>query len=91
MSLVSQAVAELHLGRYDEAEAALKQALEKEPENPNVIANMLVLSILAGKDDASLLSSLKAADKSHPLLTGLQEKSDVFDVAAKKYSAKVSA
>jgi coatomer protein complex subunit epsilon len=43
-------VAELHLGRYDEAEAALQQALEKEPGNTGAIANMAVLSILTGKE-----------------------------------------
>jgi coatomer protein complex subunit epsilon len=51
--LVSQAVAELHLGRYDEAEAALNQALEKEPGNADVIANLIVLSILSGKEPES--------------------------------------
>lgn len=90
-SLISQAVAELHLGRYDEAEAALQQALEKEPNNANAIANMIVLSTLAGKQDESLLGELRQADKSHPHLVALAEKSDAFDLAAKKFSAKITA
>lgn len=53
LSLVSQAVAELHLGRYEESEAALQQAIEKEPGNADVIANLVVLLTLSGKDSSS--------------------------------------
>lgn len=90
-SLISQAVSELHLGRYDEAEAALQQAIEKEPNNADALANLIVLSILAGKPDESLTSQLQKADKNHPHLVALAEKNDAFDTAAKKYSAKVTA
>ena len=55
LSLTSQAIAEIHLGRYEEAEAALKQAMEKDPSNADAIANMIVLSILSGKDANSLV------------------------------------
>jgi coatomer subunit epsilon len=55
LSLISQAVAEIHLGRYEEAEAALKQAMEKDPSNVDAIANMIVLSILSGKDADSFV------------------------------------
>jgi coatomer subunit epsilon len=50
LSLISQAIAEIHLGRYEEAEAALRQAMEKDPENADAIANLIVLSLLTGKD-----------------------------------------
>jgi len=33
-----------------EAEVALQQALEKDPKHPDALANMIVLSILAGKE-----------------------------------------
>lgn len=49
-SLISQAVAEIHLGRLEEAEAALQQALVKDPKNAEVIANMVALNVIAGKD-----------------------------------------
>lgn len=48
-TLVGQAVTELHLGRYPEAEVALQQALEKNPADAEALANSIVLSILAGK------------------------------------------
>jgi coatomer protein complex subunit epsilon len=51
---VSQAVAEIHLGRLEEAEAALQQALSKDPQNADAIANSLVLNIIAGKDAKEL-------------------------------------
>ncbi|KAK3988299.1 coatomer epsilon subunit-domain-containing protein [Cladorrhinum sp. PSN332] len=91
-SLVSQAVAELHLGRTEEAQVALEQALKKEPSYAEAIANLLVLSVITGsKQKDELTSSLVQADPEHPFLTDLNEKSDLFDKAAAKYSAKVSA
>lgn len=52
--LVSQAVSEMHLGRLEEAQAALEEALAKEPAYPEAIANLLVLTAVAGKDTAEL-------------------------------------
>lgn len=91
VTLVSQAVAELHLGRTEEAEAALDQAIKKDPSYAQAIANLLVLNVIAGKDSSELTAKLQAADAAHPLLTDLEEKSELFDKAAAKYSAKVSA
>ena len=51
---MSQAVAEIHLGRLEEAEAALQQALVKEPQNAEVIANIIVLKVIAGNDPKEL-------------------------------------
>jgi coatomer protein complex subunit epsilon len=53
-TLVSQAVAELHLGRIEEAQAALEQATQKEPESSAAIANQFVLSVISGKDATAL-------------------------------------
>lgn len=54
ISLVSQAVVELHLGRTEEAQAALDQALEKDGSNAEAIANLLVLTVIAGQDPTEL-------------------------------------
>ncbi|KAI1806037.1 coatomer epsilon subunit-domain-containing protein [Daldinia bambusicola] len=94
ISLVSQAVCELHLGRAEEAQSALEQAVQKQPEYAEAIANLLVLSVITGKDAASvteLTNSLKKVAPEHPFLVDLQDKSELFDKAAAKYSAKVSA
>lgn len=53
-SLVAQAVAELHLGRAEEAEVALRQAIQKDPNCVDAVANLLVLSVVTGKDPSEL-------------------------------------
>lgn len=55
-SLVGQAVAELHLGRLPEAEAALQQAMQIDSRDAEAIANTIVLSVLSGKDTTDLMS-----------------------------------
>ncbi|KKZ60492.1 hypothetical protein EMCG_04856 [[Emmonsia] crescens] len=90
LSIVGQAVSELHLGRLPEAEVALQSALEKYPNDVQLIANSIVLNVLSGKDATELTSSLEKAQPDHPLLTDLAEKSAFFDAAASKYVAKVS-
>ncbi|KAL8822160.1 MAG: hypothetical protein Q9191_007095 [Dirinaria sp. TL-2023a] len=89
-SLIGQAVSELHLGRLPEAEAALQQAIEKDPKHTEAIANSIVLNVLSGKDTSALLRSLKSTAPRHVLLTDIEEKSDQFDQAATKYSPKVA-
>ncbi|KAI1820190.1 coatomer epsilon subunit-domain-containing protein [Xylaria intraflava] len=91
VSLVSQAVCELHLGRFEEAQSALEQALQKQPDCADAIANLLVLTVATGKDATELTSSLKKVAPQHALLADLEEKSDLFDKAASKFSAKVAA
>lgn len=54
MTLVSQAVCELHLGRVEEAQSALEQALQKQPDYADAIANLLVLTVITGKDATEL-------------------------------------
>lgn len=89
-SLVGQAVAELHLGRLPEAEAALQQALQKDPKDVEAIANTIVLNVIAGKDAGEAKSTLEEVQPEHPFLVDLREKSQAFDQAALKYSAKVA-
>ncbi|KAL3422977.1 coatomer subunit epsilon [Phlyctema vagabunda] len=90
-SLVAQAIAEIHLGRLEEAESALDQALERDPQNAEAIANKIVLSVISGNDPKELVSTLASTTPEHIFLQDLQEKSDLFDKAATKYSAKVTA
>lgn len=57
-SLVGQAVAELHLGRLPEAEAALQQAVKKDSQEVEAIANSIVLNVLLGKETGEFVSSV---------------------------------
>lgn len=47
-------MSELHLGRTEEAQAALEQALKKDPEYADAIANLLVLNVITGKNPGEL-------------------------------------
>ncbi|KAF5683093.1 coatomer epsilon subunit [Fusarium circinatum] len=89
-SLVSQAVCELHLGRTEEAQAALEQALEKDANNADAIANLLVLNVISGNQSDEFAQKLKSVKPNHQYLADLEEKSALFDKAATKYSPKVS-
>jgi coatomer subunit epsilon len=42
------------LGRVEEAETALQQAMQKEPSYAEAIANLLVLTVVIGKDPQEL-------------------------------------
>ncbi|EFW99266.1 coatamer subunit protein [Grosmannia clavigera kw1407] len=89
-TLVAQAVSEMHLGRTEEAQTALEAALKASPDSADAIANLLVLNILAGKNQTELATALKKADPHHAFLTDYEEKSGLFDKAAAKYQPKVA-
>ncbi|CAK7273857.1 hypothetical protein SEPCBS119000_005872 [Sporothrix epigloea] len=90
-SLVAQAVSELHLGRVEEALAALHQAAKADPQAADVAANRLVLATLTGDNAIEARTKLQSIDAQHKLLVDLEEKMELFDKAAAKYKAKVLA
>lgn len=55
-SLISQAVAELHLGRLSEAEAALQEAVKTDSRDTEALANSIVLQAIQGKDTGEVES-----------------------------------
>ena len=67
--LLSQAIAEIHLGRFEEAESALQQALTQFPANAEVLANCAVLAALSGKDNSEYLQYVKQIPSYGPQLT----------------------
>ena len=89
-SLTAQAVSELHLGRYPEAETALQQAADLSGEDANALANQAVLNTILGKqeDVAAAVKKLQAVDKTHPFLQELTSRKTAFDAAAAKYTPK---
>lgn len=72
------------MGRVEEAETALNQALEKEPENSTALANKFVLDTVAGKDASGSRSKVKG----HEVLVELEAKREAFRQAMGKYSPK---
>ena len=87
-SLVAQAVSELHMGRVEEAETALNQALALEPENSTALANKLVLDTITGKDSSESRQKLSAVDAQHEMLEDLAAKREAFQTATAKYTPK---
>jgi coatomer subunit epsilon len=88
--LVAQAVAELHLGRLPEAEAAMQQAVELSPDHPEVLANTIVLNTVLGKpaEAKEAKAKLEKAQPSHQALSDWAQKKSEFDAACGKYTPK---
>lgn len=89
-ALTAQAVSELHLGRYPEAETALQQCLALDKGYADAIANTVVLNTILGKEaEASEgLSTLEGVDKAHPMLEDVARRKEMFDAACAKYRPK---
>ena len=69
--LNGQAVTFIAQGKYAEAETALGEALEKDPNNPETLVNLVVLAQHQGKSQEQatrLLSQLKDLEPGHPFL-----------------------
>ncbi|KAK5745717.1 hypothetical protein LTR17_001218 [Elasticomyces elasticus] len=88
MSLVAQAVSELHLGRVEEAETALNAALELEPENVTALSNKLVLDAISGRNTDEARTRLESVDKDHEVLADMAAKREAFQAAMAKYNPK---
>ncbi|KAF7195479.1 Coatomer subunit epsilon [Pseudocercospora fuligena] len=87
-SLIAQAVSELHMGRVEEAETALNQALELEPGNSAAVANKLVLDTILGRDTSDLSTRLATVEKDHEMIGDLAAKREAFQAAMAKYNPK---
>ena len=91
-SLVGQAIADIHLHRFPEAEATLQQALDLDPTDPQALANKIVLACLMGTKPAEvegLVASLKGVDERHLLVRDLEDKERLFDEAGARFRARV--
>lgn len=76
------------MGRIEEAETALEQALTLEPENSTAIANKFVLDTIAGKDTSETRAKLQSVDKENEILADLNAKREAFQAATAKYNPK---
>jgi len=87
--LNGQAVTFLAQGKYAEAEAALAEAIEKDPNNPETLVNMIVLAQHQGKQpevSSRYLSQLKDMDPHHSFVVKLGQKEADFDRMVKQYA-----
>lgn len=76
------------MGRIEEAETALGQALTLEPENSTAIANKFVLDTISGKDAGEARAKLQSVNKESEILADLDAKREAFQAAMAKYSPK---
>merc|ERR1711874_487056 len=87
--LNGQAVTFLAQGKYAEAEAALAEAIEKDPNNPETLVNMIVLAHHQGKQPEvsnRYPSQLKDMDPHHSFVVKLGQKEADFDRMVKQYA-----
>ncbi|KAJ2800263.1 hypothetical protein H4R20_004127 [Coemansia guatemalensis] len=88
--LTALAVCKMHLAQYPEAEALLLEALEKDSNDPDVLANLVVCANLTSKPletKSRYLSQLKHAAPTHPFVVDLEAKDAEFDAIAARLSA----
>lgn len=83
-------MAELHLGRLPEAEAALQQARDLDAENPELLANATVLDTILGKVDEAKAAKEKLAkvQPEHQALADWAQKREEFAKACERYIPK---
>ena len=77
--------------QYDEAEAALQEAMEKDPNNVDTLINMIVLSQHTGKAPEvsnRYLTQLKDDHPRHPFVTSYLQKEQDFERMVKQYATE---
>lgn len=76
------------MGRVEEAETALNQALTLEPDNATALANKIVLDTILGRDVDDTRAKLQSADARHEMLSDLAARREAFTAAMSKYSPR---
>ncbi|QSL64317.1 hypothetical protein MERGE_001617 [Pneumocystis wakefieldiae] len=79
LTLTGQAVAELQLGRLEDAEETLAQVLELAPHDGDALANAIVTATLLGKDTSVYKELLTLHHPSHEWVTSMMRQSALFD------------
>ncbi|CAG8625117.1 13906_t:CDS:2 [Funneliformis caledonium] len=87
--LNGQAVCNIHLGKYVEAESLLLEALNKSNDDPNTLVNLIVVSNLLNKPAEVVnryINQLKETSPNHAFLQDLDLKTSLFDRAAQRFA-----
>ncbi|KAK8739660.1 hypothetical protein OTU49_003455, partial [Cherax quadricarinatus] len=88
--LNGQAVCFLGQGKYEEAEGALQEALDKDPNNPDTLINLMVLAHHTAKPKevaSRYLAQLRDEHKCHKFVQDIVAKEEEFNRLVKQYAA----
>nr|DAD33955.1 TPA_asm: hypothetical protein HUJ06_012806 [Nelumbo nucifera] len=81
MILNGKAICCMHMGRFDEAESLLLEALNKDAKDAETLANLIVCSLHLGKSSSRYLSQLKLSYPDHMLVKRASAAEESFDRA----------
>jgi coatomer protein complex subunit epsilon len=77
-------VCNIHLGKWEEAETALKDAIQKDPNNSGALVNLALVCTQTSKHPLAqrYLAQLKTSAKVHPWLQAVEKAEKEFDEVA---------
>lgn len=79
--LNGKAISSMHMGKFDEAESVLLEALNKDAKDADTLANLVVCNLHLGKPANRYLSQLKNYYPEHLLVKRVSAAEDNFDRA----------
>lgn len=80
------ALCQMHMGRYEDAETLLLEALNKDAKDANTLANLVVCSLHRGKPATRYLNQLKNSSPKHVLVQRQLAGEEAFDQAISAYA-----
>eukprot|EP00475_Leptophrys_vorax_P016550 TRINITY_DN23022_c0_g1_i1.p1 TRINITY_DN23022_c0_g1~~TRINITY_DN23022_c0_g1_i1.p1 ORF type:complete len:291 (-),score=27.80 TRINITY_DN23022_c0_g1_i1:350-1222(-) len=84
--LNGSALAQMHMGSYEDAEALLLDALNKDAKDANTLANLVICCLHRGKPSTRYLNQLKNVAPDHVLVERQVALESAFDQAVSAYA-----